>query len=116
MFKRLDVPLLISGQEGVAISREIINRYHDSPFAKTFKVHGYGIEFEDDNVFIDFDYNVISQLDSGFDDWRIYYYLCNGDVEKWDKSNLLQDNIRIWFQEMERDGIIQKKNNLFYLS
>lgn len=53
---------------------ELQKAAHDAnPIAKTFYMHGFGLEFKDEIVNIDFDF-CISGREGGFDAWRLYLY------------------------------------------
>ena len=89
--------------------------YDKEPFAKKFYMHGFGIEYEDENVYIDYDYGTNVSL-GGFDEWRIYMYITKGDPIKWDSTKALQKSIGVWFKDLVANKIISYQHPLYYLA
>lgn len=78
--EKFSISLNIRGPTWVQQYSIIKQAYDKAPFAKTFYVHGFVIEYEDENVYIDFDYGVDISL-GGFDEWTIYMYITKGDPQ-----------------------------------
>ena len=89
--------------------------YEAAPFANTFFIHGLGVRIKTNDIDIDFDYSEKGYED-GFDDWRIFMFLVGCDPEKWDPKGNLFRAIRQWFTELETNGHIKMRDNLYYLT
>ena len=111
---KLKIPFNVTGPLWSSKISEIQQAYDKAPFAKKFYLHGFGVEYEDENVFIDYDYGDVVSL-GGFDEWRIYMYLTKGDPIKWDNTRSLQKSISIWFEEMKSNKTINMQRSLYYL-
>lgn len=89
--------------------------YDAFPFAKTFFIHGLGVRIITDELNIDFDYS-LDGLEDGFDDWRIFMFMVGCDPQKWDPKGNMYRALRQWFTELETNGHIEMRDNLYYLS
>ncbi|HPQ40746.1 MAG TPA: hypothetical protein PLV45_10270, partial [bacterium] len=112
--QKLGVPPTIRAMTWIARSAEIKAAYEVDPFAKTFYIHGMGVQIVTDDINIDFDYS-LNGYEDGFDDWRIFMFIVGGDSSKWDPEVHLYKAIGQWFEDLESKGLIQMRDNLFYL-
>ena len=56
--KKLGVGYKITGPEWHMRRKEILEKYKASPFAELFNPHGYGLEYKDSSIHIDFDFPI----------------------------------------------------------
>jgi len=119
--RRYGVPHGIKAQDWVAKYHHLQKEHDEKPFAKTFMIHGYGIKYEDENVSIDFDFSERG-ISNGFDEWRIFVYLCYDSPHILDKNNYLKlslesikTSIERWFAQLVTNKIIVKHGNLYHL-
>ena len=112
---RLQVPRGVKAHDWAMESGSYRNAYEKSHFARKFYIHGFGIEYEDENIYIDYDYGQTVSL-GGFDEWRIYIYLTAGDPNKWDKNRSLQKSIYTWLEELSEGKVIKRLDSLYYFA
>lgn len=102
--KKFGIPYHINGYDWLNVKKSILDKYHENPFAKIFTTHGYGLEYKDSSVHIDFDFPVCDKVEfdlstgKKYDDvieftsWNIHSYsgwkgipvshnLCNAFLE-----------------------------------
>lgn len=113
--EKLGIPENIRALEWAIRSRELRKSYDACPFASVFRIHGYGLEIEVDDLYIDFDYSEQGLAD-GFDSWRIFVYIMAGQFDNRGTDKHISDRIDKWFDELIQLGRIEKLDNLYYLT
>lgn len=94
---------------------EIRAAYQLDPFADVFKPHGYGLELQIGNLYIDYDYSESGRPD-GFDAWRIFVYITAGKFDNTGADKHITERVHSWFDELIQTGQIAKLDNLYYLN
>ncbi len=92
---------------------QICEAYDASPFADIFRPHGYGLELQIGDLYIDFDYSRTGRPD-GFDSWRIFIYSMAGHFDNRGPDKYTSDRIDNWIKSLALDGRIQQLDNLYY--
>jgi hypothetical protein len=113
VFEKLEVPVDIPALEWAMQFREVQNKYQVCPFADIFRPHGYGLELQMGDLYIDFDYSEQGRAD-GFDSWRIFTYLMAGDYDNNGSDVHICDRVFDWISTLDRAGRIQRLDNLYY--
>ncbi len=111
---KLGVPVDIPALEWSLRHNEICEAYASKPFADAFTPHGYGLEFQTGDLYIDYDYSERGRPD-GFDAWRIFVYLLAGDYDCNGPDDHLQERVSRWFETLVRTRKIEQLDNLYYL-
>lgn len=111
---KLGVPEDIPALDWATRSRELRKSYDACPFATVFRIHGYGLEIQVDDFYIDYDYSE-KGLPDGFDSWRIFVYIMAGRFDNRRSDKHLSDRVRNWFDELIKLEQIEKLDNLYYL-
>ncbi len=94
---------------------ELRKAYDACPFADVFRIHGYGLEIQVGDLYIDYDYSENSLAD-GFDSWRIFVYIMTGRFDNRGSDKHISDRVDNWFDELIKHGRIEKLDNLYYLA
>jgi hypothetical protein len=63
----------ITAMEWAFLRQSLLARQRQHPVAQIFSPHGFGLEFKDEQVHIDFDFSR-SGRPNGFDGWRLYLF------------------------------------------
>ena len=90
-------------------------RNDGSPFADTFRPHGYGLELQIGDLYIDYDYSQTGRAD-GFDSWRIFVYLMAGQFDNRGQDKYISDQIDNWIETLLLGRATQKLDNLYYFA
>ena len=112
---KLGVPEDIHAMEWATRYSDIRKRYDASPFADIFEMHGYGLELQVGDLYIDFDYSERGCAD-GFDSWRIFVYVMAGKFDNRGLDKHISDRIDDWFDDLISAGRIAELDNLYYLT
>ena len=113
--EKLGVPKDIRASDWATRYPELRKAYDVLPFADVFRIHGYGLEIQIGDFYVDFDYSRDGLAD-GFDSWRIFLYLMAGRFDNRGSDKHISDRIDSWFDELIRQGRIKKLDNLYYLT
>lgn len=114
MSVRFGIPEDIRALDWVLCSRELREAYDVCPFASIFRIHGYGLEIQVDDLYVDFDYSIQGWAD-GFDSWRIFVYIMAGRFDNRGPDKQVSDRVDEWFRELIQLERIEKRDNLYYL-
>ena len=112
--KNFNLPDGVTGRDWANVYKQVKAKYEKNPFAKQFYIHGYGLEYEDDKVYIDFDFGSNGRYD-GFDEWRIFMYVTRGKPNEVDPGRKIQNEIEDWFKTAVQNGVIYRDYPLYYL-
>ncbi|MCU0719350.1 MAG: hypothetical protein MUC83_06585 [Pirellula sp.] len=113
--EKLGVPEDIRAFDWATRYTEVRKAYDEFPFADVFRIHGYGVEVQIGDFYIDFDYSQDGLAD-GFDSWRIFVYMMAGRFDNRGSDKHISDRIDSWFDELNQQGRIKKLDNLYYLT
>ncbi|ADB15840.1 hypothetical protein Psta_1158 [Pirellula staleyi DSM 6068] len=111
---KLGIPENIRALDWAVHSCELRKSYDVCPFANVFRIHGYGLEIQVDDLHVDFDYSEQGLAD-GFDSWRIFVYIMAGRFDNRGTDKHISDRVDGWFDELIQLGRIEKRDNLYYL-
>lgn len=111
---KLGIPENTRALDWAIRSREVRTTYDACPFASVFRIHGYGLEIQVDDLYIDFDYSEQGLAD-GFDSWRIFVYIMAGRFDNRGIDKQISDRVDKWFDELIQLGRIERLDNLYYL-
>lgn len=111
----LDIPLNITAFDWASQLLEISDVYGDDPFADVFQPHGYGLELQIGDLYIDYDYSRSGRPD-GFDAWRIFVYITAGKYDNNGPDKHIYDRVDEWFVELIQAELVTKLDNLYYLN
>jgi len=112
---RLGIAENIPAREWAFKYPEIQQSYDSCPFADDFRPHGYGLELQIGDLYIDYDYSEMGLAD-GFDSWRVFVYVMVGQFDNWGQDKYISDRIDTWIEGLIRDGRIERWDNLYYLT
>ena len=117
VFQELGVPPDIKAIEWSMRHSAIMAKYQEKPFADVFYPHGYGLELQIGDRYIDFDYSREGRQ-NGFDEWRIFVYLIGGWPynDSHPSDDLLNERVRNWFEKLEAEKRIERLDNLYYFT
>jgi hypothetical protein len=101
----------IKALEWALISSRVKNLHNDKPIATIFRNHGYGIEFKDEQVHIDYDYSITGRLD-GFDAWWLYIYCRDNGVQS---ALTTHEHFIDALRVLNKQGVIEYDNGLYFL-
>lgn len=107
------IPENIRALDWTIRSCELRKSYDLCPFANVFRIHGYGLEIQVDDLYIDFDFSEQGLAD-GFDSWRIFVYIMAGRFDNRGADKHISDRVDRWFNELIQLGCIEKLDNLYY--
>ncbi len=111
---KLGIPEDIRALDWDTRYRELRKSYDACPFANVFRIHGYGLEIQVDDLYIDYDYSEKGLAD-GFDSWRIFVYIMAGRFDNRGTDKHISDRVDSWFDELIQLGQVEKLDNLYYL-
>ena len=112
---KLGIPEDIRALDWATRYGELRKSYDACPFANVFRIHGYGLEIQVDDLYIDFDYSE-QGLANGFDSWRIFVYIMAGRFDNRGADKHVSDRVDKWFDELIQLSRIEKLDNLYYLN
>ena len=110
---RLNIEPNIKALEWASRLSQIRDAYNADPFADIFKPHGFGLELQIGDLYVDYDYSETGRAD-GFDAWRILVHITAGRYDNNGPDKHLSDRIDAWFSELTQTGQIAKLDNLYY--
>ena len=111
---KLGIPEDIRALDWATRHAELRRSYDACPFAEIFRIHGYGLEIQVGDLYIDYDYSENGSAD-GFDSWRIFVYMMAGRFDNTGSDKHISDRVGNWFDELIQRGRIEKLDNLYYL-
>lgn len=111
--EKLGVPVDIAALHWASLHRKVRDAYDASPFADIFRPHGYGLELQIAELYIDYDYSETGRAD-GFDAWRIFTWFMAGQFDNRSQDKYILDQIHNWIESLALAGRIQKLDNLYY--
>jgi hypothetical protein len=113
--EKLGVPEDIPALQWASLYTRISHAYEASPFADVFRPHGYGLELQIGELYIDYDYSKTGRGD-GFDAWRVFAWMMAGQFDNRSQDKYISDRIHDWIGSLAQAGRVQKLDNLYYFA
>ena len=106
-----DLPADTPSLDWTLFKRSLLNIHKKDPISQIFRPHGYGLEFKDSNVHVDFDF-CPSGRPNGFDAWRLYWFSEQNliDTPLNDEADFQKEIARL-----QKKGTVEKEENLYFL-
>jgi hypothetical protein len=105
------VPEDVKARDWAYMHLDLMEKHRKNPVAEVFRPHGYGIEFRDDTVHIDFDYCLSGRPD-GFDAWRLLVFCEDNGL---DTEMREQGEFESALSELAGNGVVEEEANLFFV-
>jgi len=111
LYEAYSIPEAISATEWTLRRADIKELHAKDPTAKVFRPHGYGLEFKDHEVHVDFDFCQSGRID-GFDAWRIFCFCDDNNLDCGFSHHSEFDSA---LKKLEEVGVVEKEENLYFM-
>ena len=112
LFIEYGIATNIKARDWATMYTQIRELHEQKPIGTIFYPHGYGLEFQDAEVHVDFDFCESGQED-GFDAWRLYIFSKDNHLE-----TSLQDHQAFIdaLKALKVASIVEQDENLYFLT